>query len=142
MSDVGRFNTGGYLANTIWVTDAERRDWSVIDSQRSGADAAGAARQMLDRGELVFRGQCLACHTVDGYRGMRRLLEGRNRQSIDNILKMLHENEESSPYRAFMPPLVGTEPEIDALGAYLTALIGSPDADPPEGVAANSPSGD
>jgi hypothetical protein len=36
---------------------------------------------------------------------------------------MLHKHEESSPYRAFMPPLVGTPAERDALADYLNHLV-------------------
>jgi hypothetical protein len=54
---------------------------------------------------------------------MTRLLQGRDRNSIMNMLKTLHENKEDSPYRAFMPPLVGTQREVDALADYLYNLI-------------------
>ncbi len=71
------------------------------------------------RGEAMFRGQCGSCHTMTGYRSMQRLLAGRNRESIQNLLSMLHEYKADSPYRRFMPPLVGSEAEIRALGDYL-----------------------
>jgi len=38
---------------------------------------------------------------------------------------MLHEYPEESPYRAFMPPLVGTAGEIEALSVYLNDLVHS-----------------
>jgi cytochrome bd ubiquinol oxidase subunit I len=77
----------------------------------------------MQKGELVFRGQCMNCHTVDGYRAMRRLMHGRDRKSIANIVGMLHEYGPTSPYRNFMPPLVGTPDEIDALAGYLDTLV-------------------
>jgi hypothetical protein len=40
-----------------------------------------------------------------------------------NLLKTLHENKDDSPYRAFMPPLVGTRQEVDALADYLHNLV-------------------
>ena len=64
----------------------------------------------------------MACHTVDGYRSMKRLLGQRNREGIDSLLAMLHEHKPDSPYRAFMPWLAGTKEEIAALAAYLTTL--------------------
>ncbi len=73
-------------------------------------------------GEAMFRGQCLACHTRDGYRSMKRLLAGRDREAIQNLLAILHEHKPDSPYRAFMPPLVGTADEINALADYLASL--------------------
>ena len=68
----------------------------------------------------MFRGQCMACHTLDGYRGMQKLLKGRDRKSVANLVNVLHTYSEDSPYRAFMPPLVGTQAEIEDLTDYLT----------------------
>jgi mono/diheme cytochrome c family protein len=93
-----------YLDQTLWV------------NRRPGIDPRAAV------GEAMFRGQCLACHTRDGYRSMKRLLAGRNREAIGNLLAMLHEYKPDSPYRAFMPPLVGTADEINALADYLVTL--------------------
>ena len=114
----------------------EREAWAATDAaaatSRLASDGPGPSTTgpaappdplTLARGELMFRGQCMACHTVNGYRSMRRLLAGRNRESIDNILSMLHRHEDDSPYRAFMPPLVGTPAEIEALGEYLYHLV-------------------
>ena len=74
-------------------------------------------------GESMFRGQCMNCHTVDGYRSMRRLMGGRDRKAIGNLLAMLHDPPPIAPYRNFMPPLVGTSSEVDALTDYLDALV-------------------
>jgi mono/diheme cytochrome c family protein len=71
----------------------------------------------------MFRGQCMACHTTGGYRSIRRLLQGRDQSAIANILQMLHEPPADSPYSAFMPPLVGTQKEIEALADYLDAIV-------------------
>jgi len=101
VQDAARFNREGFLTRSLW--------------------AAGAA-SLEKRGEAMFRGQCMACHTRKGYRSMRRLLAGRNEESIGNLLRTLHEHKEDSPYRAFMPPLVGTEEEIAALKTYLAKL--------------------
>lgn len=95
------FNRRGYLAGSIWARHAD--------------DGV--------RGELMLRGQCLSCHTQEGYRSLKRLLAGRDREAIVNILAMLHERSEDSPYRSYMPPLVGTPEEIAALADYLHALV-------------------
>ena len=97
-----RLNADGYLARSLWT--------------RPRADAT------LARGEAMFRGQCMACHTVDGYRSMKRLLGERNREGIDSFLAVLHEHKPDSPYRAFMPWLAGTKDEIASLAAYLATL--------------------
>jgi mono/diheme cytochrome c family protein len=68
----------------------------------------------------------MACHTVNGYRSIRTLLGGRDRESVGNILKMLQEHKADSPYHAYMPQLVGTAPEINALGDYLANLVAPP----------------
>lgn len=97
-------NQDGYLKHTLWVAQE------------------GTATNSLARGEAMFRGQCLACHTRDAYRPMKRLLAGRNREAISSLLKILHDYKPDSPYKAFMPPLVGTPDEVSALGDYLSTL--------------------
>ena len=120
-SEVAGFNQNGYLAKSIWVTPEERARWSAGPGVLPAADTAPANDQ-LERGRLMFQGQCLACHTQTGYRSMEAFLKPRDRQAIENILTMLHKSEEDSPYRAYMPPLVGTDAEIAALAAYLTVM--------------------
>jgi len=100
----------------------------VRRSQLAGFNQTGYTRgspwkDSMDQGELMFRGQCMNCHTVDGYRSMRRLMNGRDRKAIGNMLTVLHDTPASSPYRNFMPPLAGTSREMDALGDYLNALV-------------------
>jgi mono/diheme cytochrome c family protein len=74
----------------------------------------------------MFRGQCLSCHAVDGYRAIKRHLHGRDDTAIVNILNMLHQNEPGTLYSKFMPPLVGTEAECAALARYLRSLVPPP----------------
>ncbi len=111
-ASVETINKEGYLATTPWIAKSE------------------ASQEIMARGEAMFRGQCLSCHTRDAYRPMKRLLAGRNREGIGNFLKMLHDYAPESPYRRYMPPLVGTQPEIDALGDYLAELIKEPSTEP------------
>ncbi|MBF0594010.1 MAG: cytochrome ubiquinol oxidase subunit I [Candidatus Omnitrophica bacterium] len=101
-SAVERLNKEGYLTHTLWVNKS--------------------AAPTLARGEAMYRGQCMSCHTRDGYRPTRTLLAGRDRAAIGNFLTVLHEHKPDSPYYRFMPPLVGTEEEIKALGDYLETL--------------------
>jgi len=100
--DVDGFNRDGYLSQSPWV---------------------GTNAPLLVQGEIMFRGQCMSCHTRDAYRSMKRLLAGRNREAIGNLLAMLHDYKSDSPYHAFMPPLVGTTNEINMLGDYLATLM-------------------
>ena len=141
--DVERFNRDGYLASSLWVRPEERDAWARLDAQppveppvagqvapAADVETPGIKAQFaldhtaqLARGELMMRGQCMACHTVGGYRSLKRLLAGRDREAIVSILKMLHEYKEDTKYRAYMPPLVGTEQEIAALGDYLAEKV-------------------
>ena len=104
--DVAKLNAEGYLTHSPWT--------------RTTGDTS------LARGEAMFRGQCLSCHTVDGYRSMRRLLGDRNREAIGSLLTVLHEHKPDSPYLAYMPALAGTNDEVKALGDYLSSLIAPP----------------
>jgi cytochrome bd-type quinol oxidase subunit 1 len=97
-SDVLRLNTTGYTTDSPWN------------------------HGQMDVGEQMFRGQCMNCHTVDGYRSMRRLMHGRDKKAIGNIIAMLHDTPPTSPYRNFMPPIVGTSGEITALIRYIDRL--------------------
>ncbi len=101
-SEVERFNREGYLTQTQWI--------------------GTSGDENLARGQAMFHGQCNACHTRDAYRSMKRLLAGRDKEAIGNFLKILHENKPDSPYHKYMPPLVGTPDEINALRDYLSTL--------------------
>jgi cytochrome d ubiquinol oxidase subunit I len=103
VKSAAEMNTTGFLAKTMWTRTDVSPEYA--------------------KGEAMFRGECMACHTIDGYRSMRRLLAGRNRVAIGNLLTMLHEYKPDTPYRRFMPPLIGTNDEIQALGDFLDHLI-------------------
>lgn len=97
--DVAKFNAVGFTTGSIWTNS------------------------QMSTGELMFRGECMNCHTVDGYRSMRRLMHGRDRKGIVNFVTMLHDPPATSPYKNFMPPLVGTKEEINSLVDYLDHLV-------------------
>ncbi|MBN9123069.1 MAG: cytochrome c, partial [Planctomycetes bacterium] len=107
-SDVDRLNREGYLTHSPWLAPEEK---GAVDP---------SAR--LDRGRLMFLGQCASCHTPDGYRSMKVLLGDRDRKGIDNLLDTLHRHADDSPYRKFMPPLTGSSEERAALADYLSTL--------------------
>jgi cytochrome bd-type quinol oxidase subunit 1 len=100
---VDKFNGEGFLTHSNWV--------------REGGD------EHLAKGEAMFRGQCMSCHTVDGYRPMNQLLAGRDKAAIASLLKILHDDKPDSPYHAYMPQIVGTPEELDDLRDYLSTLI-------------------
>lgn len=116
-SEVAALNEVGYLAHSTWTSP--------------GADE-------LERGKAMFRGQCMSCHTVGGYRSMKRLLQGRDIKGIQRLLEMLHKPPTDSMYVKYMPPLVGKPEEIEALAKFLETLsVKKPlDGSPPSEVAA------
>ncbi len=122
VKDVDRLNAEGYLTRSLWTRN-------------------GGATQ-LEKGEAMFRGQCMACHTVYGYRSMKRLIGERDRKAIESVLAMLHDYKPDSPYHAYMPHLAGTREEIDSLAAYLATLNPPPPTDEkakPKTAAASAP---
>ncbi len=110
-----------YSVNQYMYSDGVRRS-QIAGLNEAGYTTASPWKNSMSQGELMFRGQCMNCHTVDGYRSMRRLMKGRDRKAIGNMLTILHDQPTTSPYRNFMPPLAGTPQEIDALGDYLNQL--------------------
>jgi cytochrome bd-type quinol oxidase subunit 1 len=103
---VSRINHDGYLAHSNWV-------WS-------GSDAS------YSRGEAIFRGECGSCHTMDGYRPMRQLLSGRDRANIGSFVIMLHDYKPDMPYKKFMPPMVGTQQDVNDLTDFLNVKVNPP----------------
>ena len=104
---VSRIDQEGYLAHTDWV-------WK--------GNLPGSASS-YSRGEAIFRGECGSCHTLNGYRPLAQLLAGRDRANIGNFITMLHDYKPDSPYRRFMPPMVGTRQDVIDLTDYLNAQV-------------------
>jgi cytochrome bd-type quinol oxidase subunit 1 len=104
-ASVAQINQDGYLTKSHWTRRAEG------DSQ--------SPEVILAKGEAMFRGQCLSCHTETGYRAMKKYLTGRSNESIANLMKTLHDYKSDSPYRAYMPQLAGKSDEVAALSDYL-----------------------
>lgn len=102
VKDIDRLNRDGYLTQSMWTP--------------------GGGSTLLQRGEAMFRGQCMSCHTVNGYRSMKKFLADRDDKAIGNILNMLRDPKSDAPYHAFMPQLVGTNDEVLALQTYLATL--------------------
>jgi len=74
---------------------------------------------------MLFRYQCMSCHTENGYRGIKHLIGERDKDAIEGILKTIRSIEiGSNPYVGIMPPLVGNDNELEYLAAYLTTLNG------------------
>ncbi len=99
LSDVERVRQAGVLPSSLWV-------------RSRAVDSENPARS----GEEIFRVQCAACHTVDGYNSIRFMVKGWSPALVDYSLRHLNE------LKGFMPPFVGTEEERRALGEWLLQL--------------------
>ena len=106
VNNVAHLNDTGYLPNSEWIWNGSASSYS--------------------HGEAIFRGECGSCHTLAGYRSLNALLAGRDRANIANFITMLHEHMSDSPYRRFMPPMVGTKQDVDDLADYLNAQVNPP----------------
>ncbi len=97
--DLERINREGFLKNAKWVQHKE-----VTETNQ------------LEAGRELFLHQCFACHTVGGMNN-DILMRTKNMSygAMRKYLSTIHEK------RYFMPPFVGTEVELKALAAYLTA---------------------
>src|SRR5699024_2377040 len=74
------------------------------------------ADNQLEAGRELYKGQCITCHTVDGWRTKRAFadrLDGWDEEGLAGYIATLHET------RPFMPPFAGTDEEREALAAYL-----------------------
>ena len=117
VSEIPDLNQRGILSKAVWAV------------QTSGGDQA--------KGRAVFRAQCASCHTLDGYLSIRKLVAPVDADMLNGILSTMREegNEYTSGQYTheghvatekldypLMPPLVGTEAEVDALASYLLSL--------------------
>jgi hypothetical protein len=123
---VSRINQEGYLAHSMWVWQGP--PMALDELVPSGYDYTmeNDPRYSYSRGEAIFRGECGSCHTLQGYRPLAKLLAGRDRANIGNFITMLHEYKPDSPYRKFMPPMVGTKQDINDLTYFLNAQVNPP----------------
>ncbi|MBO1002279.1 c-type cytochrome [Pseudogracilibacillus auburnensis] len=97
--DAEKYNEEGYLPNSTFAAVKEVTEDNLYEA-----------------GEELYKGQCLACHTVDGWREKRAFatrLNGWTEEAIDTYIDTLHET------RPFMPPFVGIEEEQKALAHFL-----------------------
>lgn len=122
VSDIAAINERGILAKAPWA--ARESDGTPVSM-----------------GRAVYRAQCQACHTVDGYLSMRERVAAPDADTLGLILEVLHGQGEAYVSGQHttrghvatqnldyptMPPLVGTAQEIEALKAYLVSLQPKP----------------
>lgn len=118
ISEIEKLNQEGILSKAKWLT-------------------VGAPEDPVAKGRAVFRAQCAVCHTQNGYLGIRKLIEPLDADMLFSIFAIM--KEEGQEYSSgkythqgpvatenftypFMPPLVGTDEEMEWLVAYLMSL--------------------
>jgi len=144
LAALGLFATG----STEWVREAVRKPFIIYDymysntirvrdfNQYSLTGLLANARWEVPRederkdpvklGRRVFRAQCMACHTVNGFNGIRFAVKGWDREFLDHQLLYLNQ------LKGYMPPFLGTDEERAALVEYLLSLNEPADATPDE----------
>ena len=106
----------GYMySNGVRIDEVDRLNREGILSKVRWAGAGVAAGPTV-LGHRVFRAQCQMCHSLDGYLAIRSLVAGQDAEGLAAFLEALRGG------RPGMPPIVGTETEIEGLAAYLASL--------------------
>ena len=83
----------GYIySNGIHKADIEQLSKDGFLNKGKWAHALSeTATSDTQRGELVFRGECMSCHTIRGYRSMQTMLGARDEDAIVSFLQMLQD---------------------------------------------------
>lgn len=108
----------GYMyANSIRVADAATvNEQGILASAKWVSVRSAEEPTRLEAGRQIFRTECSACHTIDGYNGIRVLVKGWREDYLAYQVQHLNE------LKGFMPPFTGTEAERLALAHWLCEL--------------------
>ncbi len=110
-------------SNGILKEDVAELNRVGVSSRHKWLPADHADLTPVQRGELMFRAQCMSCHTTNGYRSMTKLIGERDLAGIESFLTLLQNTDPAkNPYAGIMPPLAGTQQEVQDLAAYLNTL--------------------
>jgi len=88
-----------------------------IAELQSGGLLPALAYRTGDDGRDLFQHACGSCHTVDGYKSMRRVYDGTDAAYIAATIRGAHR------MRGNMPPFAGTAAEVDTLAGWIAARI-------------------
>ncbi len=111
-------------SNGIHKDDVETiQKVGFLEKGRWAKGLSAAKTSECEKGEIVFRYQCMACHTVSGYRSMKSLLGSRDEEALKSFLAMLKDPDKSkNPYAGIMPPLAANDEEMRLLAKYLATI--------------------
>jgi cytochrome bd ubiquinol oxidase subunit I len=115
------------------IGDLNRK--GILSKAAFAASQAGPSDE--SKGRAVFRAECSSCHTLDGYLSVRKLARRVGADGLPAVLDTLRSQGDAIAGASsvdgridvrkldypLMPPLVGTDGEIRALGAYLAHLV-------------------
>jgi mono/diheme cytochrome c family protein len=126
---LGMIGSGEYLrefARKPWVINHVVYANDLPAAQVEGYQQAGVAKDAnfliatdpssAEYGYDLFQMQCGACHSIDGYRGLKVRTEGWDAEFATNVLAHL------TVMRGTMPPFAGNEADRRALGKFLAGL--------------------
>ncbi len=107
-SDMDQINQDGFLSFAKWTTVKEISD-----------------DNMLEAGAEIFRLQCMACHTLDGYNGVMNKSDRLTERGLEAMLTGM------GKVNSYMPPFAGTHEEKKAVAAYMYREVLGKTTDPP-----------
>ncbi len=89
-------NAGGFLATAKWTEIKEVN-----------------AENVMNAGAEIFRLQCMTCHTLDGYNGVKNKSDKLTERGLEALLTGM------GKVNSYMPPFAGTEEEKKAVAAWI-----------------------
>jgi cytochrome bd ubiquinol oxidase subunit I len=106
----------GYMySNGIRVDEVDRLNREGVLTKARWA-GAGVPPGPMSLGRQVFRAQCQMCHSLDGYLAIRPLVAGQDAEGLRALLEALRAGSRG------MPPIIGTDTEVEGLAGYLAFL--------------------
>ena len=119
------FDSVGALRYFPWAVQPAGTTFSdnafAMQDPNSFSELRTTVAGRITRGRWLYNGQCLRCHSLEGYNAIKPLVYRWNQQTLEDTLTKLHE------IKRFMPPFVGTAEDREDLALFLNNLDGSMD---------------
>jgi cytochrome d ubiquinol oxidase subunit I len=115
VAEVPTLQRDGLIAHSPWLQQYLQENLGL--PEEALRDPARLPEpQKVQVGDALYNYHCAACHALDGYNGMRPLIQPWTPEIIADAVRHLHRTNPA------MPPWLGNEAEREALIAYLVAL--------------------
>ncbi len=95
-TDLDLIKQEGFLSHAKWTRVKEVTD-----------------ENLLEAGAEIFRLQCMACHTLDGYNGVMNKSDRLTERGLEALITGM------GKVNSYMPPFAGTGEEKKAVAAYI-----------------------